>query len=242
MAGVQCPKREYLEVHHPELGTSGDDSRMQQGLEVGSLAREAFPGGVHVAADYKHLSGAVRDTRELLANPEVPTIFEATFEHSGVLVRVDVLKRNAKGFHLTEVKSSTKVKPEHTDDVSIQKFVLRGCSVQVKDTRVMHLSRDYVYDGTLGADGQNAYDISRLFATEEVQPHGDGQVTRTLDEQFKMLAQPQPPNIVPGARCTSPTTASSTNIAIRCGGMTMCVRCRLWRARSRRCAARGSHS
>jgi hypothetical protein len=30
-----------------------------------------------------------------------------------VLVRVDVLKRNCKGFHLTEVKSSTKVKPEH---------------------------------------------------------------------------------------------------------------------------------
>ncbi len=46
-----------------------------------------FPGGVLVAADYKHLSDAIRDTRELVANREVPAIFEATFEYNGVLVR-----------------------------------------------------------------------------------------------------------------------------------------------------------
>jgi hypothetical protein len=84
-----------------------------------------------------------------------------------VLVRVDVLKRNGTGFRLTEVKSSTKTKPEHTDDVSIQKYVVGGCGLQVQGTNLMHLSRDYVYDGTLGADGRSVYDISRLFVTEE---------------------------------------------------------------------------
>lgn len=204
MAGVQCPKRQYLEVHHPELAEDVDDGRMQQGMEVGSLARQMFAGGVLVAADHRHLSDAIRDTRELVANPEVPVIFEATFEHSGVLVRVDVLKRNGKGFHLTEVKSSTKVKPEHTDDVSIQKYVMGGCGLKVSNTNVMHLSRDYVYDGTLGVDGRRVYDISRLFAAEEVQPHSDGLVSRTLDEQFKMLGQPQPPNVEPSTQCNSP--------------------------------------
>jgi len=204
MAGVQCAKREYLQVLHPELAGEVDDGRMQQGFEVGLLARQAFAGGVLVTGDYKHLSDAIRNTRELVANREVPAIFEATFEHSGVLVRVDVLKRDGKAFHLTEVKSSTKVKPEYTDDVSIQKYVTAGCGVQVKDTSLMHLSRDYVYDGTLGMDGHNVYYLSRLFAAEEVQPYGDGQVTRTLDEQFRMLAKPRPPNIVPSAQCTSP--------------------------------------
>jgi hypothetical protein len=61
-----------------------------------------------------------------------------------------------------------------------------------------------VYDGSLGADGRRDYNLSRLFATEELQPYGDGQVSRTLDEQFKMLAQPQPPNVEPGALCTRP--------------------------------------
>ena len=162
LAGVQCPKREYLQVRHPELTEDVDEGRLQQGTEVGSLARGAFPGGVLVTADHKHLSDAIRDTRELATNREVPVIFEAAFEHSCVLVRVDVLKRNGKGFHLTEVKSSTKIKPEHTDDVSIQKYVIEGCGVQVNDTNLMHLNRDYVYDGTLGADGQSVYDLSRL--------------------------------------------------------------------------------
>ena len=141
--------------------------------------------------------------RELVANREVPAIFEATFEHTGVLVRVDVLKRNGAGFHLTEVKSATKLKPEYTDDVSVQKYVLGGCGVRVQNTNLMHLSRDYVYDGTLGTDGQCVYDIARLFISEEVQPRSAGDVTRTLDEQFKILAQPEPPNIEPSAQCDS---------------------------------------
>jgi predicted RecB family nuclease len=204
MAGLQCAKRGYLQVRHPELASSVDDSKMQQGIEVGSLARQMFAGGVLVAADHRHLSDAIRDTRELVANCEVPVILEAAFEHSGVLVRADVLKRNGKGFHLTEVKSATKIKPEHTDDVSIQKYVMQGCGVQVKDTNVMHLSRDYIYDGAVGADGRRVYDISRLFATEEVQPQSDGQVSRTLDEQFRVLGHPQPPNVEPSSQCNSP--------------------------------------
>src|SRR5271165_4444144 len=80
MAGVQCPKREYLQVHHPELAEDVNDGRLRQGMEVGSLARGLFPGGVGVGGDHQHLSDAIRDTRELLANPEVPTIFEAAFE------------------------------------------------------------------------------------------------------------------------------------------------------------------
>ena len=203
MAGLQCPKREYLQVRHPELAVSVDDGLKQQGIEVGSLAQRAFSGGVRVAGDHMHLSDAIRSTRELVANREVPAIFEATFEHTGVLVRVDVLKRNGAGFHLTEVKSATKLKPEYTDDVSVQKYVLGGCGVQVEDTNVMHLSRDYVYDGTLGADGRCVYDISRLFVSEEVQPRSDGQVTRTLEEQFKILAQPEPPDIEPSPECDS---------------------------------------
>jgi hypothetical protein len=204
MAGVQCAKREYLEVHHPELAEDVDDGTMQQGMEVGSLARQLFPGGVLVAHDYEHLSDAIRDTRELVANREVPAIFEATFEHNDVLVRTDVLKRSDRGFDLTEVKSSTKVKPEHTDDVSIQKYVMGGCGLKVSNMNVMHLSRDYVYDGTLGVDGRRVYDISRLFAAEEVQAHSDGLVSRTLDEQFKMLGQPQPPSVEPSTQCNSP--------------------------------------
>ena len=211
VAGAQCLKRLYLQVHQPELAAEPDASGkaiMDQGQEVGLLAHRLFPGGVKVEGS-AGLEQAIRATRELVANREVPAIFEATFEHGDVLVRTDVLKRSDRGFDLTEVKSSTKVKPEHTDDVSIQKYVMGGCGLKVSNMNVMHLSRDYVYDGTLGVDGRRVYDISRLFAAEEVQPHSDGLVSRTLDEQFKMLGQPQPPNV-------EPSTALSTHCQCIC--------------------------
>jgi hypothetical protein len=83
VAGVQCVKRLYFQVHQPELATGSTDSTeavMEQGRQVGLVAQKAFPGGVLVAADHEHLDEAIRTTQELVANTEVPKIFEATFE------------------------------------------------------------------------------------------------------------------------------------------------------------------
>jgi len=52
-AGLQCAKRLHLECHSPELRGdegAGRPALAQAGIEVGILARAAFPGGVLVAA------------------------------------------------------------------------------------------------------------------------------------------------------------------------------------------------
>src|ERR1017187_10795207 len=95
VAGVQCLKRLYWQVHDPELAAEPDaanEASFEQGREVGRLARRLFLGGVEVDGS-AGLDGAIRATRELIANPEVPAIFEGTFEHGGVLVRGDMLQR-----------------------------------------------------------------------------------------------------------------------------------------------------
>jgi hypothetical protein len=89
IAGVQCLKRLYLAVHSPELAGQPDDSNqsiIEQGIEVGLLARRMFPGGV--AVDHRDREEAIRATRELLENPEIPAIFEGAFERDDVFVRV----------------------------------------------------------------------------------------------------------------------------------------------------------
>jgi hypothetical protein len=89
MAGVQCLKRLYWQVHEPELGGVPDAAAvaiMEQGREVGKLARQLFAGGVEVP--FCDPEQAIRITRELIANPDVPAIFEAAFENGGVFVRV----------------------------------------------------------------------------------------------------------------------------------------------------------
>jgi len=110
-AGVQCLKRLYLLVHEPELAAELDaasEAIMAQGREVGLLARQL--NGTEVDGS-RGLEEAIRATRELLANSEVPAIYEATFEDGGALVRADVLQRRRDGrFRLIEVKSSTEVR------------------------------------------------------------------------------------------------------------------------------------
>src|SRR5271167_3006223 len=74
VAGCQCVKRLYWQVHEPELAAQPDaavEAIMEQGHKVGMLARQLFPGGVEVRSD-RGLDDAIRATRELAANPAVP--------------------------------------------------------------------------------------------------------------------------------------------------------------------------
>ena len=74
MAGRQCLKRLHFQVHQPELAAQPDaagEAIIEQGREVGLLARQMFPGGVEVRSE-GGLDEAIRATRELIANPRSP--------------------------------------------------------------------------------------------------------------------------------------------------------------------------
>jgi predicted RecB family nuclease len=205
MSGVQCLKRLYWQVYEPELAAEPDASAyaiMEQGREVGMLARQLFPGGEEVASD-GGLDQAIRGTRELVANPEVPAIFEGTFEHDGVLVRVDVLHRRRDGrWRLIEVKSSASLKQEHLDDVAIQYRVLSRCGLDVGSCCLAHVNRSFVFRG-------GSVDPWRFFRIRNVtrqvaklQP----KLTFQLRAAFTVLSMPKAPDIAPGRHCMSPVT------------------------------------
>jgi hypothetical protein len=92
------------------------------------------------------------------------------------------------------------MKPQYAYDIGIQKHVVSGAGISLEDTRLMHLNRDYVFDG-LG------YDVSRLFVIAEV-PHeqtiGDAEISSRLDDQLRVLGQPEPPGVKPGKQCKDP--------------------------------------
>jgi Domain of unknown function(DUF2779) len=204
VAGIQCLKRLYLQVHSPDLATVSDeaaDAIIEQGREVGLVAQKAFPGGVAVKVSATDLDEAIRATTQLVSNPEIPAILEATFEYAGVLVRTDVLKRTGRlGYDLIEVKASTALKPHYAYDVGIQSYVVSGAGLVVDHACVMHLNRDYVFDG-------KEYDVSRLFVVTNLKPGdiaSEGEIARRLDDQFRILSQPAPPDVKPGRQCEDP--------------------------------------
>jgi predicted RecB family nuclease len=204
-AGVQCLKRLYLLVHEPELAAEPDatsEAVIEQGREVGLLARQMFPGGVEVRSEWD-LDQAIRATRELLANPEIPAIFEGAFEHDDVFVRVDILQRRRdQRWRLIEVKSTTSVKDPHLVDVAIQHRVVTGSGVDLATSCLAHVDRDYVYQGGL-IDVHEFFKIKNLtHQVEGLQP----ELIVQLSSEFRVLAMTEAPQIPAGRQCRDPFT------------------------------------
>lgn len=87
IAGLQCLKRLYLQVHEPDLAGELDERSLaliEQGQEVGRLAQTMFPGGVLIAAGHEELDKAMALTAQVVAKGQVPALFEATFQHDDV--------------------------------------------------------------------------------------------------------------------------------------------------------------
>jgi hypothetical protein len=202
IAGCQCLKRLYWQVHEPDLAAESDAAAyaiMEQGHGVGLLARQLFAGGVEVKWDGPEQ--AIRTTQELIANPDVPAIFEATFENGGVLVRVDILhRRRDDRWRLIEVKSTTDLKEHHLDDVAIQHRVVSRCGLDLASSSLAHINRNYVFDG-------GSIDVRRFFKIRNLTRRIERllpSLTFLLRSEFRVLAMPNAPDLPSGPHCTDP--------------------------------------
>jgi len=212
VAGCQCLKRLYLQIHEPELAGGPDEAKQaifDQGHEVGILATRAFPYGIQVDEDHLNHQKAMERTQALLGDNNVSAIFEAAFIFDGVRVRVDILERKTKDrWRMIEVKSTRKLKDEHYQDVAIQKYVLEGCGLKLSEACLMHLNRDYIYDGSV-------YDLQRLFTTNNLAEDIEELMEEIPDqvaEQHRILTLSAPPEVEQGDRCTIPYDCEFFNI------------------------------
>ena len=78
------------------------------------------------------IQAALDKTAELMKRGPIQPIFEATFQHEDVLVRVDILEPDQHGgWQAIEVKASTRVKAYQLADLATQIWVMQGCGVTV---------------------------------------------------------------------------------------------------------------
>jgi predicted RecB family nuclease len=200
--GLQCEKALWLSIHTPELAEPVCESRQwifDQGTEVGRLAQQRFPDGVEVSEDYLHSAEALDTTARLIAEG-TETMYEPAFFFDDVLVRVDVLVAVGDGlWDLYEVKSTSRVKPEHVTDAAVQTYVVEGSGLRVRNSHIVHLDTSYVYEG-------GEYDLSQLFAIEDVTHEARAfmpAVEATLARFQAMLAGPEP-DVRIGQQCSKP--------------------------------------
>lgn len=202
LAGLQCQRRLWLECFAPELAGEPDPSMvaiLERGTEIGPHAHALFPGGVLV--DERDFPRALAATRGLCADPSVPAIFEAAFEHDGVRIRVDVLERLDGGqWGLREVKSSTAVDEVHLDDVAVQWHVLAGNGLGVSSVELIHVDTRYVRgDGPI--DWRMFFERADVMAAAaERRP----QIPAMLAPLRRTLTLTVPPDVEPSGHCSTP--------------------------------------
>lgn len=196
--GLQCTKQLWWRVHEPKAPELTPDAAQQaifdQGNRVGEAARERFPGGVLVDADYRDVDGKIEKTRSAIADG-APAVFEASFLADGVFVAVDVLERRRGGWNLVEVKSTTRVKEPHYPDVAVQLHVLRSCGLDVKRSDLMHLNSECTFP-----------DLTNLFARSDVTGEAEALLPGVPAEieRLRNAVEGPLPDVEPGPHCTDP--------------------------------------
>jgi len=206
MRGYRCSKCIYLTIHQPELEapiTPATQALFDQGNMVGAKAREYFPGGVLIDNKPWDFYGALNTTRELLAS-QTPIIYEAAFEYMGCYARADIIQFSpaTQRWRIYEVKSSTKVKPEHYDDVGLQAWIMAKSGLLLEQINIVHINSDCRYP-----------DLSNLFKTVDVTQEIRDRylsVQPKIKDILTTIKQPNIPDINIGEYCLAPTECGFT--------------------------------
>jgi hypothetical protein len=181
-----------------------------QGHEVGSWSHKLFPDGILLSGelDFKTHLQASRDA--LTARKP---LFEPAFSIPGAYARADILVPvgNAQ-WNLLEVKSSSNVwesngqiKAVYLQDIAFQLYVYRKAGLDIRQTYLVFLNRDYVRHGDI--------DPQQLFRREEVTLQVEAivpSIPARLAKLSEMLQSPTVPEVGIGPHCFDPYECSLT--------------------------------
>jgi hypothetical protein len=202
----QCPKRLWLEIHRPDLreDSAATEASFQVGFQVGDIAQLIYdPEGRGALIDVNNegFDRAFERSAELLKTTQ--PIFEAGFSAGGALAFADVMlpeqKEGKPVWRMVEVKSSTKVKDYHRDDVAVQAFVAQSAGVPLESIALAHIDSSWVYPGDEDYQGllkENDLTAEAFSRTEEVKSW--------IAEAQRIFAEPSEPVIETGAQCDAP--------------------------------------
>lgn len=206
MALRQCPRRLWLEVHRPDLREDSEatEASFQVGFQVGEIAQRIYDpegNGALIDIQSEGFDRAFARSAELL-NTEQP-IFEAGFSAGGALAFADVMlpgeKNGKQVWRMVEVKSSTRVKDYHRDDMAVQAYVARSAGVPLESIALAHIDSSWVYPGNNDYQGllkENDFTAEAFARAEEVQ--------RWIAEAQKLVAETSEPAADTGDHCGTP--------------------------------------
>lgn len=202
----QCPKRLWLEVNRPDLREDSDatEASFRVGFQVGDIAQRIYDPegrGALIDVQTEGFERAFERSADLLHSTQ--PIFEAGFSAGGALAFADVMlpeqKKGKQVWRMVEVKSSTRVKDYHRDDVAVQAFVAQSAGVPLESISLAHIDSSWVYPGDEDYRGllkENDLTAEAFSRTEEVKGW--------ISQAQSIVDQADKPVTKIGAHCDTP--------------------------------------
>lgn len=201
ISSKQCHKLLWFELNGvkslSEIDPSAED-RKSVGEEVGSLAKQLFPGGIDIAFQPDAIEKMVDETKSAISKGG--PVYEATFVKNDMLIRVDLMVKTKHGWNIYEVKSSSKLKDYHYEDASFQWYVLSQISdIELNKAFIVILNDDFILEDQVNVDG--------LFKKEDVTKSVISK-SNDLTDEINLIRETmrlkKKPNIKIGKHCMSP--------------------------------------
>ncbi len=124
-------------------------ARFDEGHAFEPYAEALFADLVRLGfTDFASYQALTTDTAQAWQNG-AKAIAQGRYEDGPITCISDIVCRDSDSFVLTEIKSGTSVKPEHTFDLAFQKVVLEGAGFPISRCEVAHVNRDYVKAGEI---------------------------------------------------------------------------------------------
>ncbi len=199
LIGLQCPKYLWIALNEGKkipLPDAATLHKFKEGYLVDELAKKFFPQGTDILAD--DFTTSIIQTKELIAQDK--PLFEATILHERIYSRVDILTpASDNAWNIIEVKSSTKVKPEHLDDVSFQRHCCEKAGLKIEKCFLMRVNNEYIKRGEIVPKDFFAMEDITL----EVNAVTKG-IEQRIDDMFGIIDSTKCPDISISEKCDEP--------------------------------------
>lgn len=200
--GLQCEKSLYLHKNRPFLRdrlSPEQLAKFSRGTNVGVYAQELFPGGIDASPKtHFQMAASVKKTAEFIEAGET-VIYEAAFEHAGVIIALDILVRDEAGWKAIEVKSSRSISETYLWDASLQYFVINGSGIALCDFSIATIDQEFVKNGPV--------DPRKLFKIESVLSlvlQRQQTVSEKIESLKEVAALKSSPPVTIGPHCHNP--------------------------------------
>ena len=199
LIGLQCPKYLWVKYHEPDKIPEPDVStqfRFDQGKLVGNLAKKLYPDGIDIPrADFM---GNIKETKELIKQRK--PLFEAGILKDKLYSRIDILNPSEENsWDIVEVKSTTRVKDEHINDVAFQKYCSEKAGLKINSCFIIHINNEYLKQGEIDPIG--FFSISDI--SSQVEDISD-KIESKISDMFKIIDSQICPQISIGPQCNKP--------------------------------------